>query len=109
MSDPKDFRFNVEGFDDERVILQLNVCPHVSAYNKTLGVELAYMFEDALNDHRLALYKPNGGRDNRGVLSTPSSCKIYVQEFETYDPLMMRCIALEWVEEYKRKLSNGGA
>lgn len=100
----EDFRFNFEGFEDEIFIDQGNSSgakPHVSAYNRELGLELALLYGTTL-----LLSAQTRGRDKHGYISTPSNCTLQQTILDEHDPLMIRCIALEWLEEYKS--THGG-
>lgn len=98
------FRFGIERFEDEMVVPSFGGhVRHVSAYDPERRAELALLDRGNTKPFRLVLLSPVGPRGDRGYIISSVDCMRKEVTFETLDPLIIRCIALDWVDKYLRR------
>jgi hypothetical protein len=93
----------LEGFDEEVYISNANrlgTCEHVSAYSRTLGIEVAILNHEH-NGIKILVSRPTDSTRHDGVISTPGSTNLFSSYIRELDPLTIRCVVLEALKELK--------
>lgn len=96
-----DFRLSIDGFEDEMHIPHTdNGCEHVSAYSAARKIEIA-LLNHLPEGFKLLVSRPENGRGYNGVIPTPGNTKVHEIMFSQFDPLTIRCTAMEMIKEMR--------
>ena len=99
---PNDFRFSLDGYEELYLHRDVAGCAtHLSAYNPKNNIEIALLDLGDDDGFNFAVELIAGYVNKTDPCGRRWTVGFRAETFQTFDPLAIKCIAMEWAKEFE--------